>query len=385
MTKKETQGFKRIKDVSLNYVNSMKLGNKIGHYTKEKSEATPSLYGSYHALHILDMFGELDKFSEEEKDKWAEFFLQKQCEHGYFSNNPADYSKERTLRKLDPVLHSTRGIIWALRILGRKPKRPFKFMESALDAQTLYNWVKSYDWSNSWAAGNQICAIATILFAMRDWFGVKKINSILKDGMFTALEELLDDKTGYWGTQFGSDFLNGQFGTIHIVPIYFALDWPLRAVEQNIDSTLACQRADGSFWPGGSDCPDFDGAYMLMNLAELSDYRKEDIKQAAKKYLNHALMHEDVSGTGWLLHRRDSSHSDWKPRPHFIWVDEENTAREELRDEDPERTHIMLGSWFYPLSIALVSHILGDTGYEGPYRLNPYSLHECNVGRIKQL
>ena len=53
--------------------------------------------------------------------------------------------------------------------------------------------------------------------------------------------------------------------------------------------------------------------------------------------------------------------------------------REELRDDDPTRTHIMLGSWFYPLSIALVAAMLGDTGYEGPYKLNKMSLHECNV------
>ncbi len=40
---------------------------------------------------------------------------------------------------------------------------------------------------------------------------------------------------------------------------------------------------------------------------------------------------------------------------------------------------MMLGSWFYPLSIALTAHLLRDTGFEGPYRLNPMSLHECNV------
>jgi hypothetical protein len=39
----------------------------------------------------------------------------------------------------------------------------------------------------------------------------------------------------------------------------------------------------------------------------------------------------------------------------------------------------MLGSWFFPLSIGLVAHMLRDTGFEGPYRLNPISPHECNV------
>lgn len=381
----ETTGFQRIKKVSLSYVNSMKLGDIPGIYTKEKSEIAPSLYGSYHALHILDLFGELNNYSKDQLDKWADFFLEKQCIQGYFSNNPKDYLKTRLPKELNSILHNTRGIIWALRILDRKPKRDFKFMEPALDSKFLYDWVKSFDWSNSWAAGNQVCAIATILFAMRDWFGHTEIDRIMKEGMYPALEELLDEKTGYWGTQFGSNLLNGQFGTIHIVPIYFAQDWPLRAIERNIDSTLACQRSDGSFWPGGSDCPDFDGAYMMMNLSTLSNYRKKDLTMAAKKYLEHALMHEDSNGVGWLLHRKDSTLSDWKPRPHFKWTDGSDTFLMESRDEDPKRTHIMLGSWFYPLSIALISHMLKDTGYEGPYKLNPNSLHECNVGRITYL
>ena len=55
----------------------------------------------------------------------------------------------------------------------------------------------------------------------------------------------------------------------------------------------------------------------------------------------------------------------------------------EYRDDDPNRTHIMLGSWFYPLSIAVIAHMLGDTGYEGPYRINPMSLHGGNVFSFK--
>ena len=85
---------------------------------------------------------------------------------------------------------------------------------------------------------------------------------------------------------------------------------------------------------------------------------------------------------GWLLHRRGSHPKDWQPRPHFLWKPDVNQAIEELRDDDPDRTHIMLGSWFYPLSIALVSTILEDTGYEGPYYLNPMSLHQQNVPGI---
>lgn len=371
-------GFDHIKAITLAFVNAMKVGDTPGIYRKEAGENV-SLYGAYHAAHILKLFGELDRFSVDAIDTWADFFHAKQMQQGYYSNNPDHMHAVREVNDLDPVWHSTRGCLWTLRVLHRKPMRDLAFIEPLLDAKTLYEWVKHYDWANAWAAGNQILAGATALMAARDWFGASTVDQVMEEGMFPALEEVFDAQTGYWGTQFGSELASGLFGTIHITPIYFAQGWPLRAVERSIDSTLQCQLEDGSYWPGGSDCPDFDGAYMLANLAALTDYRHEDLQAAARRLLDHILMHEDPNGGGWLLHRRDSRPADWKPRPHFIWAEGETRARAELRDDDPNRTHIMLGSWFYPVSIALLAHMLGDTGYEGPYRLNRMSLHECNV------
>ena len=372
------KSFEHIKKVSLNFVDAMKMGDKPGVYRKEAGEGE-SFYGSYHAAHILDLFGELDKFSAVDKAVWAENFINRQTQQGYFSAKPEDAAQHLDIQQMEPYWHYTRGNIWALRVLGLKPKYSLDFLEPLLHADKLYQWVKKYNWGNSWAAGNQVLACATALFALRDWFGVSEVDKIMEEGMYPALEELLDEQTGFWGTQYGSDLPNGLFGTIHVTPIYFAQGWPLRAAERNVDSTLACQLADGSFWPGGSDCPDFDGAYMIANLAELTDYRREDMEAAARRYLEHALMHEDPQGCGWLLHRKDSKPADWVPRPHWIWHPGAADATAELRDEDPNRTHIMLGSWFYPLSIALIAHMLGDTGYEGDYHLNAHSLHQCNV------
>ncbi|GAA4302468.1 hypothetical protein [Compostibacter hankyongensis] len=373
-----TPGYDQIKQTTLRFVEAMKIGDKPGIYRKEAGE-DESFYGSYHAAHILDLFGELSLLPETTRRQWAELFRQRQTQQGYFSGKADDVRRVRSLEELEPVWHYTRGNIWALRILGYPAAQELQFAMPLLDAGRLYRWVKHYDWSNPWAAGNQVLAAATVLMAMRDWFGATEVDRVLEQGMFPALEELLDEKTGFWGTQYGADLSNALFGTIHITPIYFAQGWTLRSLERNVDSTLACQLSDGSFWPGGSDCPDFDGAYMMANLAALTDYRREDLQLAARKYLAHALMHEDTEHGGWLLHRRDSVPADWVPRPHWIWKEGEKKAFAELRDEDPARTHIMLGSWFYPLSIALISHFLGDTGYEGPYQFRNDSLHVCNV------
>jgi hypothetical protein len=374
----ETPGFRRVRDAALAFVNAMRIGDQPWRFRKEPG-GDESFYGSYHALHILDIFGELESVSPSQRDAWAEYIRADQSEHGVFAATAEARRKPPSIEAMEPYWHNTRGHLWALRILDRPPRFPLAFVEPLLNARTLYQWVKKYNWENSWAAGNQVLAAATALLAARDWFGAAEVDRALESGMYPALEELLDENTGYWGTQFGADLPNGLFGTIHVTPIYFAQGWPLRGVDRNVDSTLSCQLPDGSFWPGGSDCPDFDGAYMISNLAELTDYRREDMRRAARNYLEHALMHEGPDGFGWLLHRRDSRPEQWKSRPHWVWKPGAREVACELRDGDPGRTHIMLGSWFYPLSIALIAHMLRDTGFEGPYRLNPMSLHQCNV------
>ena len=374
----ETAGYRRIKATSLNFVNAMKIGDQPGIYRKEEG-GSESFYGSYHASQILSLFGELQKFPEKDLDSWSDYFSSNQSEFGFFTNKPELKNKVLTGRELDPVWHYTRGNIWAFRTLNRKPEKDLSFVEPFLDPDYLYQYIKSYEWSNSWASGNQILGLATALMAYRDWQGVNEVDEVMEKAMYPALEELIDPHTGFWGTQLGADLPNGLFGTIHITPVYFAQQWPLNYLKQNVDSTLSCQLPDGSYWPGGSDCPDFDGAFMISNLYELTDYRREEMVIAARKLLDHLLMHEDPEGFGWLLHRRNSKPSEWKPRPHFIWQQDMDQPIEELRDEDPDRTHIMLGSWFYPLSITLISHMLKDTGYEGPYQVNGMSLHQSNV------
>ena len=376
----ESAGYELLKSQAMAYLDLVKVGDKPGDYKKEECDTGASTYGAYHTTQILHLFGELQKMPKEDLRAWADKVNGWQVgKNGFFSNKPEDVNKTRTLREMDSVWHFTRGMIWTLRTLGMKPARSLEFVEPFLNKKVLYDTIKSYNWGNPWSSGNQVCGIATALMAVRDWENVPYVDELMEDAMFPAFEELLDKKTGYWGTQHGADLYNGAFGTVHVLPMYFAQGWEFTGAKENIDTTLSIQYPDGSYWPGGSDCPDFDGAYMLHNMFELSDYRADEVKEAARKYIEHAKMHISDDGVGFLLHRKDTDPSQWTSRPHYIWKDGDTDATEEFRDVDITREKLLLGSWFYPQSIALCTSIVEDSGFEGPYKLKRLSLHHCNV------
>ncbi len=351
----ETEGYKRIKKVALNYVKANKIGKDVGAYSI-MPRGGENFYGSYHALQVLDLFGELHNRPAEEIATWVDYIQSYQEEDGSLLVRQQPFGENPIVPGIDGKLHSTRGLFWSFRVLRSKPKYAPTFIEPLLDPKTLYDWVGAFDWSMSWRISNQILAVYTFMAGLRDWFGYD-ISEALEKGMYPALEEKLDPETGYFGTAQGAPLWNGLFGTIHIAPIYFAEGWELKHLERNVDSTIECQREDGSYWEGGSNCPDFDGAYMMANLHHLTDYRKEDLEATARKYLQHALMHEDPEGRGWRNRRRDWKRPEGAIEPEFM----------------------MLDSWFYPASIGLVAHMLQDTGYEGPYDFSPGSLHMQNA------
>ena len=128
-------GYDRIRQTSLCFVERMKLGDAPGVYAKEPGGG-PSFYGSYHAAHILDLFGVLPSLPGSDLDRWADVFRTRQTESGYFLNRDDEDAGPRPPERLESVWHTTRGAIWALRILGR---RPVRFLNARLKCETEEN------------------------------------------------------------------------------------------------------------------------------------------------------------------------------------------------------------------------------------------------------
>ena len=76
---------------------------------------------------------------------------------------------------------------------------------------------------------------------------------------------------------------------------------------------------------------------MLYNLFQLTDYRKEDMIEAGRKYIHHAEQHFPNDNVGFLIHDKNTTPDMWQSRPHFIWKDGHEGAIEELRDRFGKR------------------------------------------------
>lgn len=93
----ESEGYKKVRQQALAFVDAMKYGDQPGVYKKEACETKPSAYGCYHAAHIMALFGELHKLPDDVLDQWAGQVMQYQCDTGYFSNKPGDRTRVRSI------------------------------------------------------------------------------------------------------------------------------------------------------------------------------------------------------------------------------------------------------------------------------------------------
>jgi hypothetical protein len=139
-------------------------------------------------------------------------------------------------------------------------------------------------------------------------------------------------------------------GAFHIYLIYYYLKRPIQYKERIIDSVLSLQWRDGLFVEkGGGSCEDLDAIDILAKFTTLTNYRREDIKQALLKSLETLVNGQNKDGGyGWKINpnrgflkriinfNQVSYYSDWRLMPF-------KTYRSD-----------MWSSWFRPLAIALI-------------------------------
>ncbi len=305
-----------------------------------------TLYASCFAAMTLHYIGALPEPAEQQK--WADYINSFQCsETGFFLGKEITegrlmseaHSKEHLL------MHLCAHVLPALAVLGSKPKFNLKFAASYLDKQKLEAWFNARDWARVWIEGNNLLFMGQFITHIGEVEGQQEYIAELMLFYFDWLDELLDTKTGLWGTNLGSKLDVAIYGGYHQLLLYYYWKRPILYPERLVDSVLSIQHFDGGFgaWSDAGTCQNIDGIDILVNLYKLNDYRHRDIRRALRRVVRLILLKQ--TSNGGFVDRRG----------HFF----DHMGMEYT--QTPAGSANMFSTWFFTHALCLISEVLGDS------------------------
>ncbi len=346
-------GLLEIRKGVLNWVASQRMGGRSTEYRFTKSSG-PTLLSTCFAVLTMELFDYIRNLTAEERSTFA--LNIRSCE-----DKTTGLFIDPQLRKEDllkPDAHSwdylsiqfTKFAVMALDALGEQITQRFEFLEPYRDAKYLIRWLEERNWKNPWLESNNIMFVGCLL--LYEYIKIKDSKAL--EMVYKLLDwhdRYQDPKTGFWGTNQGASLANAMAGAYHIYLIYHYLKRPIRYKEKIIDSTLSLQQKDGLFVAegGGGSCEDLDAIDILVKLTIVTDYRKEDIKQALLKSLQVLMLGQNKDGGfSWKIKtkkgligkfkdfNRTAYYSDWTKMPFRLYRSD------------------MWSTWFRPLATALI-------------------------------
>lgn len=301
--------YEMIKNKTISFVNSMKVGQEPGVYKYSPSTNVPNMYSSTCACMILSLYDNLN-IANIEKKKWGDYLNSFQSkEDGLYydssiSNelfNDSDWWGAR---------HYVPHVIIALTNLGKKPKYKFKFLEKYYDKDFIHAWLNSFDWNGAFPHSNDIdnklMNIGVALQYSRDFFCDEKADKSIK-WIVEFLYSKINHKTGMWGKY---DIMNPddlsrciQFA-YHLFPLFLYDDNNIQHKEIIIDLAIKNQNVFGGFGVSlnSSACEDIDSIDILVRLSKQTPYREDDVKKALRKALPWVLSNMNEDG-GFVFKR----------------------------------------------------------------------------------
>ncbi len=183
-------------------------------------------------------------------------------------------------------LHANGMVIGALGVLGGKQRFPVHLYDDFNSEEKVADWLDKIDWTWQWRASH--------LF----WGGMycysfsKLCSNAWLARVFDWLDRNLDENTGWWrdGIPHG-DRHQPLGGSVHIVPLYQHHGQTFPYPERLVDSVLALQLPNGSWMERETihvmSYLELDALYAF-SFAQIyiPEYRKDDIRQAVKRYSN---------------------------------------------------------------------------------------------------
>jgi len=197
----------------------------------------------------------------------------------------------RTREYID--FHATNYAFGAVRALGGKELKPFRFMDAYRTAPGLLDWTERRIWNDPWMEGNLVVNLGSFLLAMAEDGDPESGKRVLE--LMEWLDRIQDPATGFWGERFETrrEILEGMAGAMHTYHLYYYLDRPLPRLEQIARASISL--AENELAPVTSACLDVDIVELLANIHRLGLYRAE-IEAILEKKLSLLLDFQNPDG-----------------------------------------------------------------------------------------
>ena len=334
----------------LSFVRSNALGEP-GKYRYSASCTEPTLYSSCYAAMLYSLFGE----ELPEKEAWAAYLCSHQDEDGLF-RDPVIY--DQGWYEGDPLWcgrsHLTSHVLIALTALGAVAPKPLGFVKKWEDPDFLVKWLESSAWEGDISyTGNEIMNVGGLLQYERDFHGndrAGKAVSVIFDWLNT---HHLNPETGLWGDQDLSDpcqLSNAVQAAYHWWELYFYDNVPVPCADKAVESILRTQNVNGGFGLGvhnpdnpfvSSACEDIDSLAPMARLYRLGTVRNDRMKTAME------------TGLRWVK-------SNQMPDGGLVFMKDRGFEYGHRQLHGAFGQGAMFPTWFRTLTVALVSHALGD-------------------------
>jgi len=320
------------------------LCNEPGRYLYAPQKGKPVLYASAYAAMTYSLLGKLDSFSESQIKEWIQYINDFQCEDGLY-RDPSLKNEIAEEEDWWGWRHLAGQIICALTGLGSKTLYPFRFLEFLYKKGDAERWVASLPWdTKADFVSNTVMNYGVLLQYNRDFWGIKEAGDALCE-ILDWLDTVQNPQTGCWG-HFEDKQMEKSLEiqtAYHLWVLYFYDNRPIHYMEQAIDSLLSSQNKLGGFGvaSNSSACEDIDSIDPLCRFYFLTDYRRQDIREALEKALKWVPLNQNEDG-GFVFRRFE---------PLAYGHELMTTAKDESS---------LFPVWFRILSLTYIAQVLKD-------------------------
>lgn len=336
--------FESIKAQTLNFVKSMQTSDSVSHYKFAASQHKENVYSSAYACLIYDMYGEISKLSDIQKQEWVCYFdsFQSQDDGLWYDENLRNEYYDDT--DWWGARHLAIHMIAAYTALNAKPKYKILYVEKYYNKDFLYTWLDSFNWDGFFDPNNDIDnKIMNIVVAMqynRDFLDDKEASVAILN-LYDYLDSKINPVTGMWG-KFdinNPDELSRivQF-TYHLLMPYFYDNRNVLYKEKILEYVFKTQNKLGGYGVklNSSACEDIDSIDLL---AHLTDRTNPSVQKSLKKAFVWVLSNQNDDG-GFVFRQNEQM---WYGHHHM-------TA-------NTNESH-MFATWFRTLAILKITAYL---------------------------